>query len=272
MPLITAFNVLRSRPWQPMTEPINDKLPFWVAPGQQPISRVVGKRVPPPPGTMPSLASRQAMDSHLRYRTRAPKGVFFYRNPETMSRDRERWRIETAVARQRPGPETTHGMRPATWEDLKQLARWLDEAQAEHALVGGYARNAHGITRVTEDIDLVVNPAAENSARWIAALSRMPDRIAQELAASPDVFADGETYALRIHDELPVDVMPALGGRSWAELSGHIQTLDLDGIPLRVLTMEGLLLTLQGAAPKEQMHAQAVQSAIDWVKSHPRPE
>ncbi|MHB8812381.1 MAG: hypothetical protein ACYDAE_03870 [Steroidobacteraceae bacterium] len=33
-------------------------------------------------------------------------------------------------------PEYT---RPSTWEDLKRLAKLLNEAHAEYALVGGYA-------------------------------------------------------------------------------------------------------------------------------------
>jgi hypothetical protein len=66
--------------------------------------------------------------------------------------------------------------RPATWEDVKRLARYLDEAAAEYALIGGYALAAHGLLRQTEDIDLLVNPSPDNSRRWIVALSRLPRR------------------------------------------------------------------------------------------------
>ncbi|MBI2754220.1 MAG: hypothetical protein HYX46_12060 [Betaproteobacteria bacterium] len=34
--------------------------------------------------------------------------------------------------------------RPATWEDVKRLARYLEEARVEYALIGGYALAAHG--------------------------------------------------------------------------------------------------------------------------------
>ena len=49
--------------------------------------------------------------------------------------------------------------RPATWEDLKRVARYLDEAGVEYALIGGYALAAHGLVRLTEDIDVLVNPS-----------------------------------------------------------------------------------------------------------------
>lgn len=77
--------------------------------------------------------------------------------------------------------------RPATWEDVKTLARYLEEAGAEYALVGGYAVAAHGFNRFSEDIDILVNPVAENSRRWIVALSRLPDGAAAELAAEASV-------------------------------------------------------------------------------------
>lgn len=67
---------------------------------QQPVRRVIGKRVPPPPGTVPSQAVRSAMDANARYRTRAPKGLFFYENHEQMARDRERWTVEAIVLKQ----------------------------------------------------------------------------------------------------------------------------------------------------------------------------
>ena len=40
------------------------------------------------------------MDAMLKYRTRAPKGVFSYRNHEEMTRDRERWTVDAIVAKQ----------------------------------------------------------------------------------------------------------------------------------------------------------------------------
>ena len=95
-------------------------------------------------------------------------------------------------------PEYT---RPATWEDLKRLAKLLNEAHAEYALVGGYAIASHGFSRQSEDIDLLVNPAAENSRRWIIALSQLPDQATRALEQEPDVFADDKRYALRVNDE-----------------------------------------------------------------------
>jgi hypothetical protein len=75
---------------------------------QQPIQRVVGKRRAPPIGTMPSAEARAALSAMANYRTRAPKGIFFYANHEEMQRDRERWTVEAVVANaiaHRDGPK-----------------------------------------------------------------------------------------------------------------------------------------------------------------------
>lgn len=161
-------------------------------------------------------------------------------------------------------PEYT---RPATWEDLKRLAKLLNDAHAEYALVGGYAIASHGFSRQSEDIDLLVNPAAENSRRWIVALSHLPDQATRALEQEPDVFADDKRYALRVNDEFTIDIMPSVAGHSWAEMQRYIETIELDGVPLRVLNLEGLLLTKQGERPKDQMDASILKQALAILKS-----
>jgi hypothetical protein len=68
------------------------------------------------------------------------------------------------------GRRQSRSGRPLTPEDraaLASLARYLAEQRVEYALVGGYALAAHGFNRFTEDIDILVNPSAENSRRWM---------------------------------------------------------------------------------------------------------
>jgi ABC-type glycerol-3-phosphate transport system substrate-binding protein len=124
--------------------------------------------------------------------------------------------------------------RPATWDDVKQLARLLNEAGVEYALVGGYAIAAHGFNRFSEDIVILVNPSAENSQRWVVALEQLPDHATRDLLSNPDVFASDTRYALRINDEFTIDVMPSIAGHSWVEMRQHIESIDLDGVPLRL--------------------------------------
>lgn len=157
--------------------------------------------------------------------------------------------------------------RPATWDDVRLLARYLTDAGAEHALVDGYAIAAHGFNRFSEDVDILVNPSAENARRWIAAISRLPDGAAAELAGEADVFANDRLYAIRINDEFTVDVMPSIAGLSWEQMRPHIMHVDIDGMQVPLRDLPGLLKTKQGVRPKDQMDAQVLAAAIQALRS-----
>ncbi|MBI4956318.1 MAG: hypothetical protein HY908_30150 [Myxococcales bacterium] len=139
--------------------------------------------------------------------------------------------------------------RPATWEDVKTLARLLDAEGVRWALVGGYAIAAHGFVRLSEDVDILVDPSPDNAGRWIRALAGLPDGATRELAGQEDIFVREGPYAVRVNDEFTVDVMPSACGHGWAELERYIERRDVGGVALPVLGLEGLLLT--GNDPQE---------------------
>lgn len=68
---------------------------------------------------------------------------------------------------------------------------------------------------------------------------------------------------MRINDEITVDVLPSVAGLSWEALSPHIMTIQLDGQPVKVLDLPGLLKTKQGLRPKDQMDAAVIAAAIE---------
>ena len=156
----------------------------------------------------------------------------------------------------------TEFTRPATWEDVKRLATLFNESGVEYALVGGYALWAHGLSRMTEDIDILVNPTPENSRRWIVALASLPDGAAKELLNEADIFGSDTRYAVRINDEFTIDVMPSIAGHSWLEMKSHIMEESVDGVSVRFLDLEGLLKTKQGLRPKDKADAEMIAAAL----------
>lgn len=156
----------------------------------------------------------------------------------------------------------TEYTRPATWEDVKAVARFLNEAGCHYALIGGYAIAAHGYVRFSEDVDILVDPAPDNTRRWIEALARLPDQASLELRGEEDIFQREGPYAVRINDVFTVDILPAACGHGWDELRQFIEDVDVDGEPIRVLNLEGLLLTKQGMRDKDRADRQVIEQAL----------
>jgi predicted nucleotidyltransferase len=156
----------------------------------------------------------------------------------------------------------TEYTRPATWEDVKTVARHLNEAGCRYAIIGGYAIAAHGYVRFTEDVDILVEPSPENARRWIAALAHLPDRASLELQGEEDIFQREGPYAIRINDVFTVDLLPAACGHGWEELQQYIEEVEVDGERIRVLNLEGLLLTKEGRRDKDRADRQVLEQAL----------
>ena len=159
--------------------------------------------------------------------------------------------------------------RPATWDDLKFVAQALNAAGARYALIGGYAIAAHGYNRFSEDLDILVDPAPDNTRRWIEALSTLPDGACRELAGQDDIFQREGEYAIRVNDEFTVDVMPAACGHRYQELAPHIEERELDGVKVPILGLAGLLLTKEGMREKDRADRRVIEEALEALKGRP---
>lgn len=137
--------------------------------------------------------------------------------------------------------------RPATLDDLKLLLRSLNEHGVDYLLIGGYALAAHGYQRATTDIDVVVPGTLQSGERVKDALMVLPDRAAKDL--KPEWFEDGEN--IRVADAFVVDIMLNANGQTFDTLKHYAETIDLDGVPVKTVNLEGLLLTKQTARDKD---------------------
>jgi hypothetical protein len=146
--------------------------------------------------------------------------------------------------------------RAATYEDVVRVAALLEQEQVEYALIGGYALALQGIVRLTEDVDILVEPSVENSRRWVRALSNLPDGAAKELVGDDTLHR--ELYAIRINDEFTVDVMNSASGFSWQELLPY--RTRIEGI--NVLSLQGLLRMKERGRLKDQADAEAIRNAL----------
>lgn len=146
--------------------------------------------------------------------------------------------------------------RAATYRDVQRIAELLEEERVEYALIGGYALALQGIVRLTEDVDVLVEPTPENARRWVRALSRLPDGAAKELAGDETLHL--EPYAIRVNDEFTVDVMSSASGLTWQQILPY--RTRIDGI--NVVSLEGLLRMKEHGRLKDRADAEAIRRAL----------
>lgn len=157
--------------------------------------------------------------------------------------------------------------RPATPEDLKFLIQSLNDNDVDYFLIGGYALFAHGYVRTTTDIDILVPSELETGKKVKTALMVLPEKSAQYI--DPNWFVDNnddEFGNIRVSDEFPVDIMFNPCGETFKSLSSHIQIIDVDGVQIKTLDLEGLLKTKQTVRDKDIQDRIVLERAIEEIK------
>jgi hypothetical protein len=144
------------------------------------------------------------------------------------------------------------------------LLRALHAHGVEYIVVGGFAVNAHGVIRVTKDLDIVPNPSDANLERLADTLLDLEAKLLDtsdfeggELPADPtkkqDLAMGGNFCVLTRLGRL--DVMQWLSGIDSDDLHARLLSSaiesDLDGIPIRVCGLEDLR-TMKRAAGRPQ--------------------
>lgn len=157
--------------------------------------------------------------------------------------------------------------RPATVEDLKRQLAALAVEQVDYVLIGGYALHALGCQRATVDIDLLLRPECDQGERVRRALLSLPDKTAEAL--DPACFDEGDT--IRVADAFVVDLRFDACGESIESLRGHIVAVDLDGVAVRTLDLEGLLKTKRTARDKDRVDRAVLEQALQAIRRRTPP-
>ena len=152
--------------------------------------------------------------------------------------------------------------RPASLEDLKALIESLNRQHVDYLLIGGYALFVHGYHRATTDIDVLVPATAESGARVKAALMVLPDQAAKDL--EPEWFAEGDN--IRVADAFVVDVMLNACGETYDTLKQYAITVDLEGIPVQTVSLEGLLRTKRTMRDKDASDRHILERALSLFR------
>lgn len=152
--------------------------------------------------------------------------------------------------------------RPATLEDVKKLVRALNDSGVKYILIGGYALYAHGYRRATEDIDILIPKSRTAGEAVKQALMQLPDQVARDI--DPAWIEQGET--IRVVDEFVVDILMNACGETYESLERFIQIIDIDGLEVTTLDIEGLLRTKQSVRDQDKADKVVLEKALEQMK------
>ena len=139
----------------------------------------------------------------------------------------------------RRGLTMEQSSRPATAADLKRVISALNASGARYLLIGAYALFAHGYQRATTDIDFVVEGTQANGRLVQQALLVLADQSAK--TSNPAWFTEGEN--IRVADEITRRSAVLSRRTDLRHAQGYEQVVDLDGVAVPTVSLEGLLLT-----------------------------
>jgi hypothetical protein len=133
---------------------------------------------------------------------------------------------------------------------LKLLSRFQAEG-VQYVLVGGQAVRLNGFVRATEDIDILLPSSVENGRKVIRAMDFLPS--SRDL--HPDWFAvDPQAPEnIRVADDLLVDLLFAANGQTFDSLKDHVRVLNVEGVEVKTLDIEGLLKTKTDYRDKDRI-------------------
>ncbi|MGI8557433.1 MAG: hypothetical protein ACR2ND_03835 [Solirubrobacteraceae bacterium] len=131
--------------------------------------------------------------------------------------------------------------------DLRELFRLLAAERVEYLVIGGVAAQVHGRRRTTKDLDIIPAPDEANLQRLavaLVALEASPAELegtsravptAEQLRHAPIV----PPLATR-HGELHI-LSDVPGAAAYAELRARALVVELDGIPLAIVSVDDLI-------------------------------
>lgn len=129
----------------------------------------------------------------------------------------------------------------------------------EYLVIGGVAGQAHGLTRTTQDVDVIPGPGRENARRLAAALVELEARLAGidahllGIDLNAETLADGANFTLAtgaggldVFGEVP-------GAAPYGELAGRAEVLEVRGVAIPVVSRDDLLAMKRASARPQDL-------------------
>ncbi|HMJ66590.1 MAG TPA: nucleotidyl transferase AbiEii/AbiGii toxin family protein [Candidatus Binatia bacterium] len=136
-----------------------------------------------------------------------------------------------------------------TQNPVLRVCSLLNAERAKYLIVGGHALILHGLVRATEDVDILIESSDDNCKRVLAALSRLEDGAAKELA--PQDLRDN--VVVKIADEVEVDVSTRAWKISYEDAAPSACEIEIDNVRVPYLGIDALIASKETYREKDHL-------------------
>jgi predicted nucleotidyltransferase len=160
---------------------------------------------------------------------------------------------------------------------IRELLSRLHDHGVEFVVVGGMAAVLHGSAVVTEDLDVCAPMTPENFQRIVAALAGLDPRhrmTPQRLPLADDPAAlKGFKNLYLATDAGQLDILELIDGvGDYAAVAAHTVTLEVSGVPVRVLDLDTLIVAKAAVGrPKDRRVVADLEIIRQHLKDTPPP-
>lgn len=125
-------------------------------------------------------------------------------------------------------------------DDFRDFLGALVDAGVRFLVVGAHAMAAHGVPRATGDMDVLVEPAAENAARVWRALGTFGAPL-HSLTVSESDFAKPDVVVQLGLPPYRIDVLTSISGVTFDEAWSDRLDGEMQGVPVAFLGRESFI-------------------------------
>jgi predicted nucleotidyltransferase len=122
--------------------------------------------------------------------------------------------------------------------DYIDMLKCLNKAGVDYILVGGWAVNMYGYIRATVDLDVWILADADNAKKVYSAVAEFGAPVSE---MKPEEFAEyGMIFQIGVAP-CRVDIISKISGVSYADAVSRAVPKTIDGIPVRIISLEDLI-------------------------------
>ena len=133
--------------------------------------------------------------------------------------------------------------------DVLMVLSELERHCVTYALLGGVAMAVHGFPRMTKDIDCIFPRDPENNVRLIAAIDAISKKVRLDYLPEKEWLDKG--YSTAAEGEIGIDILFVAASKEFADYESHIEERDIDGVKVKVLDIDGMLLSKNTDRPED---------------------